>query len=423
MLEMLKEEIADFIRFWREQFLATHDRESFVWLFCLESPPEFVCSPLPPSALHSSVYFGNAAFGIHIINQFAGPQPILLSYEALTKEIQIMFRPTVIMDSNVVSYVHQYVVQSPILDIQRRAVVHAFIRFVVSKGLDYNPFFYYLESAAKDESGTLLPHAVAASRSILTLHTMDKERFLASGDIVTDPAKLEAYANAYGATTIGEIAPHHARSMVHSDPQLEAIARSIYATLLKIGLIHKSNRGSVASKYGELLFFMQQTLGVGLAPERILSIGYFAGQYDGFIPIQIGANPERLFKRLRAAAWDLLLLRLPAQLPCERIEGQVALGYVATSDNALKQAAEACTVEGVMALTPRIHAPLPLFSPDISKLEQLVEAKTISEIKELNHRWNGVRMLTGVIHPLSHGELMGVIAELEAEAVRFCVGG
>lgn len=138
------EERPDFIRFSRERFLTTRDRESFVWLFCPDSPSEFVCSPLPPSALHSSVYFGNATFGIHIINQFAGPQPILLSFEALTEEIHITFRPTVIMDSNVVSYVHQYVVQSPILDIQRRKAVRGFLRFVVAKGLDYNPFFYYL---------------------------------------------------------------------------------------------------------------------------------------------------------------------------------------------------------------------------------------------------------------------------------------
>lgn len=252
---------------------------------------------------------------------------------------------------------------------------------------------------------------------------MNNERFLASGAIQIDPRKLGVYANEYGAAIIDEIAPRYARSMVHSDPQLEALAGFIYATLLKMGLIHRSSRRGVAAKYKELLFsFMQQTLGIGLAPERMLSLGYFAGQYDGFIPIQAGMNPDRLFKRLRAAAWDLLLLRLPAQLPCERIEGQVALGYVATSDIALRQAAEACTVEGVIALAPRVHAPLPLFSHDVSKLEQLVGSKTVSEIKELDHSWNGARMLAGGIRPISHGELMSVTAELEAEVVRFCAG-
>lgn len=285
-------------------FLGTGDRESRVWVFNPDEPSTF---------LRSSTHFGDERFGIHVIDPYGGLQPFLLNYDALTEEIHIGWRPTAILDTNLVNYLHRYVSLGPAFDPACAHITSAFLRFVISQHLDYNPFFYYVEGSAKDENHKLLDYATAVSRSILLLHTMDEERFLAAGSISTDPAKLALYASEYGAQTIEEIAELHAREMIRPvDPYIDGLSRLIYATLLKIGLIHRSSRRSISAKYNEMLAFMQDVLDVAAGPERMLALGYFAGQFDQFIPLQRGAKADRLLKRLRASAWDLLLLRLPA---------------------------------------------------------------------------------------------------------------
>ncbi len=399
----------------RRYFLGSCDRESRVWIFCRDKPSAF---------LPSSVHFGDDQFGIHIVDEFAGLQPILLNLDTFTRdEIRIPFRPTAILDSNVVGYLHQYVSSEPALDPQRRETVHDFLRFVVSNRLDYNPFFYYMEAAAKDEDGTLTAHARAVSESILRLHTMDNERFLATGDIVTESGLVAEYATEFGVATIEEIAPLYARAMVcPTDPRVDGLSRLIYASLLKVGLIHKRSRRGVAAKYEELRLFMQQTLDIAMGAERMLALGYFAGQYDEFIPIQRGANPDRLLKRLRAATWDMLLPRLPAEMLVSSIEDGVVLGYVCTSDRTLRQLAEGCKIEAVMGVAPKAHQPLPFMSYDLSALKQILGAEAIAEITKRDAEWQRSRLprLTESAERISYDDLLTVIADLEAEVLQFC---
>src|SRR5947208_12696243 len=160
--------------FFSQLFTNSSDRESFVWIFDQEQPSRF---------LRSSEHFGDSQFEIHVIDHFAGRQPLLINFESVRREIQIPFRPTAILDSNVVNYLHQYVSLSPHLDLKRRNIVRDFLSFAVTNRLDYNPFFYYLEGAAKDETNSLMGHAEKASESILRLHTMDEGHFLSCGEI------------------------------------------------------------------------------------------------------------------------------------------------------------------------------------------------------------------------------------------------
>ncbi len=399
----------------RRYFLNTRDRQSRVWIFRPDQPSPFLRSP---------AHFGDNEFGIHIVDLFAGFQPILLNYEAFVHdEIHIKFRPTAILDSNIVSYLHQYVTSKSALAPQRRDTVLEALRFIISNRLDYNPFFYYMEGASKDESNALLDHAHDISISILTLHTMDEERFLASGELVTDPVRLALYAQEFGAQTIEEIAPLYAGAMTGlRDPRMDGLSRLLYAGLLKIGLIHKKNRRGVAAKYEELRFFMQEELGIALGMERMLALGYFAGQFDSFIPLQRGANSDRLLKRLRAAAWDLLLLQLPARLLVTNIEDEVVLGYVCTSDRALTQIAQACKIEAVMGLTPDVDLPMPYISYDLSTLQAKVGPEVIASITTRDTKWQLSRVpnLTEWSKHISFENLLKLIAELEAEVRELC---
>jgi len=142
--------------FFSQLFSDGCDRESFVWIFDQNEPSKF---------LRSSQHFGDSQFEIHIIDHFAGRQPLLINSESVRNEIKIPFRPTAILDSNVVNYLHQYVTSKIQLEANRQKTVREFLNFVVTNNLDYNPFFYYMEGAAKDENGSLLRYAQEISES------------------------------------------------------------------------------------------------------------------------------------------------------------------------------------------------------------------------------------------------------------------
>jgi hypothetical protein len=398
----------------RTYFLNNNDQETRIWIFRPDEPSLF---------LESSLEFSDTGFSVYIADPFAGLQPILWNYESFDNEIQIPFRPTAILDSNIVSYLHQYVTSNSILISKQRNVIAEFLKFVVKNRIDYNAFFYYLEGAAKNETGRLLHYAEEISHSILRLHTMNSSHFLATGEIVVDANTLNLYAQEFGVDTIDEIAPLYARAMVlPADPRLDGLSKLIYATLLKIGLIHKTSRISIGAKFEELMQFMQDVLNIGMGTERMLAIGYFAGKFDGFIPIQKGAVPGKVFKRLKAAAWDLVLLRLPARLLAISPDDEISVAYICTSDRALWQVARTAKLQTVAKLMPDSPEGIPLMTYDPTPLELNMEPGLIERILESDRNWQRTRIpnITNAENRISYESLLSLITILENEVSNFC---
>jgi len=80
-------------------FLTSGDRISQVWMFRHDEPSLF---------LQASIQIGTDRFSIYLADPFAGLQPILLNYDTISTDdpVKIGFRPTAILDSNVVTYLH-----------------------------------------------------------------------------------------------------------------------------------------------------------------------------------------------------------------------------------------------------------------------------------------------------------------------------
>lgn len=395
-------------------FRTTGDRESKVWVFRDDVPSRFL--PHPFSS-------GTDAFQIHIIDLFGGRHPLLVNYHSLTEELQIPFRPTVILDSNVVSYLHQYVTSQPALDKQRRQAVEELLRFVITNRLDYNPFFYYLEAASREKESSLLGHATGISESLLRLHTMDERHFLDCGQIRIDPRILDEYFEEYGVAEFAELAAAYARGMVvPTDPRMQWVSKLSYAVMLKTALIHKSSMPGIPTKYEELLTFMEEKLNIALGAERILALEYFAGRFDGFIPIQQGAVPARALGRVRAASWDLVLLQLPAYLLVASMPGGVYVGFVCTGDKVLNRVARACRIEGVMAWAPDTQIPLPIMTSDLSILKNDIGQDVVSRIREIDSNWQrsrAARLFSSENH-ISFEALEELTSELEGQIVCYC---
>jgi hypothetical protein len=334
--------ISDDVMSLARYFGATGDRESKVWIFQADVPSKFYSGPFTA---------GFDGFQINVVDLFRGRHPLLINYESLAGEITMPFRPTAILDSNVVSYLNQYVRSERSLTGRRRETVRDLIRFFIHSQLDYNPFFYYIEGASRIDRSFLLPFASSFSESILRLHTMDTAHFLATEEIKVDERILELYTSEYGRGSFAELAAEYANAMVHPvDFELEWRSKISYATLLKVALIHRTSSSGIAKKHEELRGFMENMFNIALGVERMFALPYFAGKFQDFIPVQRGANPDRALRRVRAASWDLLLLNLPALLLVSGPTDSVTLGFPCTSDRTLLSIARACSVEAVIGV-------------------------------------------------------------------------
>jgi hypothetical protein len=395
-------------------FAATRDRESKVWVFRDDVPSKFFRGPFTA---------GSEAFQISVIDLFRARHPLLINYESLAGEIHLPFRPTAILDSNVVSYLNQYVRADPALTIAQRQAVRDLLRFFIQSRLDYNPFFYYIEGSSRNEQTELLHFASVFSESILRLHTMNTSHFLDTGEIKVDEKILDLYIDKLGSRDFAELAAEHAKRMVRPvDFELEWKSKISYAGLLKIALIHRTSRRSLAKKYEELRTFMEETFNIALGVERMLALHYFSGQFQEFLPIQKGANSKRALKRVRAASWDFLLLDLPSFMLVQDPSDGISLGFPCTSDKALISIGNACSIQAVMSWAPKANKPLPVFGYDLKPLEVVIGVETMHKIRESDYEWmksRWSRNLESEKH-ISFESLEELIRELEQQVVAYC---
>jgi hypothetical protein len=395
-------------------FAATGDRESKVWVFRDDVPSKFFRGPFTA---------GSDAFQISVIDLFRGRHPLLINYESLAGEIHLPFRPTAILDSNVVSYLNQYVRADPNLTIPQRQAIRDLLRLFIQTRLDYNPFFYYIEGSSRNEQAELLRFASGFSESILRLHTMDTSHFLETGEIKVDETILDLYTDKLGSRDFTELAAEHAKRMVHPvDFELEWRSKISYAALLKIALIHRTSRRGVRQKYEELRAFMEETFNIALGIERMLALHYFSGQFQDFIPIQKGANSERALKRVRAASWDFLLLDLPSFMLVQDPSDGICFGFPCTSDRALISIGNACSIQAVMCWAPKANKPLPVFGYDLAPLEAVIGIDVMRRIRESDFEWTNSRWsrnLESEKH-ISFESLEELIGDLEQQVVAYC---
>jgi len=406
--------IDEFVVNMRIYFGTTGDRKSKVWVFREDVPSKFLSAPFCA---------GDDDFRVELIDLFKGRHPLLINHDSLTNEIHLGFRPTAILDSNVVSYLHQYVRSDPALPASRRHTIRELLQFFIKGHFDYNPFFYYIEGSSRQEQASLLGYASKFSESILRLHTMDNSHFLATGEIKVDEAVLELYTSEFGKGDFSELAAEHAKAMVLPVPfELQWRSKMSYATLLKIAMIHRTCARNVARKHEELRMFMEKKFNVALGIERMLALEYFAGHFQNFIPIQKGANPDRIFKRVRAAAWDLLLLDLPAYLLVIDNTDGISLGFPCTSDRALCSIGRVCSIEMVMAWAPREDRPVPVMGYDFRALERDIGTDLAQRIRESDQEWQEARRRRD-LHSEKHisfEELEALIRDLECEVTAYC---
>jgi len=345
-----------------ERYFAGGDDGTIVWWMTYGAPVRRGT----PFLARSIEIAGSPNRQIAIADPWAGREPQRIdAHAARGGESQIGFRVELMLDSQLVTYLHQYVRNSPRLDPVNRHLLGRLLRFAVKRKIGYNPAFYFIE-ALRDADPVRIEHARDAARAILALHTMDDDYFLSTGNVRPSATVQEIYQRDYNALTFLDAERSYADDFVSEAGTTSLFATGIgqlrYATLLGAVAIHRqrpaTNWDDVKKKCASFDDLLGE-VGAEMPVERLVAVLYFMGLIDNFLPVQRGARPDRAIARIRAAVWDTQFLHMPAWSLIQRPDHGVVISYPCTMDATLGRIARAFTFELVASWRGN-REPIPL---------------------------------------------------------------
>lgn len=316
---------------------------------------EFTNSPYEALIYADSLRFEKGNKTIGLVDQFQGKRPVVLNYDfaVLRKELRLGFIHTLIMDSHIVDALHRFVSGKGKQDEDSKFVVTQFLNHVSQIKCDYNPVFYMVENWAKSPEEVYLKTTSEKLTSLLTLHAMDEEIFLRSGEISLKQEAIDYYFEKYDASSIEECALRWAESLINVNAfdMYKKHTRLTYACLLKMVLIHFLNpevsEKNIIDKTHQFIKFLVEDLDIMLMREFSLAIYYFSNLAGRFLNIQPNMSYKKAAKNLRATAWDMLLLRLPEMLLEPSRLPEVNTSYIVTSEDKLLAVGELFNLESL----------------------------------------------------------------------------
>lgn len=322
--------------------------------------------------LTGTIDFDGNNFGVSVIDQFSGKQPLLMSRDTLDGETKIAFHPTYVLDSNIVSCLHEYRTKSSYRKSEAGLVVRKVLEKFIETGFDYNPVFYFTEAAAKNDADKLWPFAKEMAETMFAFHSMNEAHFLATDEIINDEEAVEHYLERFGVSDASEIPDAFLRSTIFAAnrPDLQSSCDSIYAALLKMIEIQLSSRASVPEKLEQLNIFFINELGAQMAREFLIAADYFSGNCDKFIPVKPNSKWVNQRPKLMASAWDILLLRIPELLLAAGDQSEATLAYICTAEKSLRSIGKLFSIKAISCMPPDVTVPIPIIEYDFSRVEE-----------------------------------------------------
>lgn len=409
-------------------FEESKDTQSYLWALTNK--------PLPFTSLGGGKSFGEGKSQIAVMDPFDNRKPGKLYHDYKTRRYDVEFRPTLLLDTQMPSYLREYITWtetgSCTLSEALRTNVHEFLRFVVMHGYDYNPLFYYIESVVKDTKGEFATSSASTAVAILKLHAMDEAEFLKSGKVVVDEKQLEPYRRNFGGVTLEETALLRSHEIASGLKHVgfEFTTQLIRAQLLQMAIIASNKKLGLLDKLGRLRDFQEDRLNIVMSQECFVALSYFSGITGSFIPsARPGVNVAKALSKFKSTAWDLLLLRIPPMQLMQETDDIAELCFICTADRAFAEIASQFVIAGITRLPykPELSSDRIMLKQD--KLEKLFGAEMMRQVNDYIERRSYYRMVaklyeqaTGVADRLiSEGELSALIIELERQFSELCL--
>lgn len=257
--------------------------------------------------------FGNSKHKIRIIDQFSGKTPILWNQESCSDGRSITLNPihSFIMDSHLVTGLHEYVMNKDSLRVDIKDAIEGFLIHTSETGFDFNPCFYLIESCCKNPEDEFIEYASLVISSIFKLHSMDKTKFIKSREIFLKKDSIRYYFEKYKGSSLEECAKN--KVMQSCIPKIKErfnfFVDLSYACLLKMVLVNYYDQKGTYKKTERFEQFMIDSYGFRMDRESHIAIYYFSGLVDKLVNTQPAMNLDNALHDLRATAWDITLLR------------------------------------------------------------------------------------------------------------------
>lgn len=320
---------------------------------------------------------------ITVIDIFNGNEPFLLDADFFKYErVPIIFRPVLLLDSNIVGQLH-HVFKSNKINEEYKDEIYALIESIILdetvKIYDINPIFYILESLLKS-----LPekNILENLESILLLQSLDYKEFLHNRKIQKDQIFDEIYNDVYKTCDLAEIAKIKLAEIKNDMQKIHQYRKMVNIThllLLKIAQINIYEKNKPAHyRINSVKSFCVDILGIFSAREISIATYYMNNNIAGFIPTE-KKNSDEILQIIFNSALDISLLRWSEIMLSKSCRESVQVVYAVTREKHLISLGEQMTLSMMLVLENEFYT---FFENDISM---------IAEVKDLEKSLDNVR--------------------------------
>lgn len=357
-----------------QNILNSNHPDAFAWIFDIDKP--FHKSSLKEFSIDNNC--------IWIFDQFRNGSPKLINRDIIQgKSIPTVFRPVLMLDSNITHYVDKYI-NDPFSLREQLGVVKSFIRDVIDSNLEPRATFYFIESAMKSSREDYYSNALRISKSMLTLYCADKVKFHETGKIEIDPKILEDQLLYTNFKSMDECISswcnydmHKNFGMMFEETRKLSYINIIISTLINVKYPQKGASFKL-KKYIDSVLSSFNCFG---AIEALYSLYLYSNFLVGKSNIKEGMSYDKIHKKLKNDSWDILLLRMPEFIfsySWENKVDQIEYSRICTSDKLLALIGSSTFVEFI----DKTKLPFDMMNPGRSFNFDLIEKKICNSSKD-----------------------------------------
>jgi hypothetical protein len=344
--------------------------------------------------------FNEASEDVKLLDAYDGVMPLVLNARTLaaSQPVNLKALRFVLVDSNVASAMRRFV-QGERLDVRTQRSMELLFAWVHESELNVLPAFAASEAIASTRPDLMSEFVRADLEAALYFAGADYEVHRGTGRFILGRAARLHLIEVYGTDDPRE-ASQKIFDMLPKVYEEDLNATEAYLAEA-LAIRHDTRIRGFAAKADAFLSVIDG-FGRLLSEELHVALHLFAGLADGFLPFDPKIRREKLLGRLRAASWDVMLLRYPEMLLAQSDVDCVPVAVVATADRFVQLFAGLRAFGAVLARRQLILQPLIGFSPEL--LYEILEDDEVTIVLQQVQEYVQTRPSITTLTPVDFGQ-------------------
>lgn len=315
-------------------------------------------------------YLQDSDSGFMVVDLFHGHAPRYFDTDHLDAAPIQVFRPMLVLDSDIATNVRNYV-EGSLTDPIIRSRVEQFLQWFASMpNANVNPAYHLLEAIARSSKETKArDFAIRTASAIMQVEVMDRDVYRSSGRLVRREDARDYLEQLFGTDDIDAISSGQVAGVTRFD---DTMVEGFYCLLLKIAI-----QSAKWPKPSDFLRNVEEwvtwigTHDVLLSNFEIgAALMQFSRTLKSFLTIKRTWSFEKATNNILHSSWDCLYMRTPHTLLARGGASDATLGFLLTAD---VQSARVLRLQRfqLMAIPARSY-PRPYYELDEHLLELIV---------------------------------------------------